>query len=463
MNEKQKSVRILTEGLGIAENSMGLLALGIAGSAAVVCEIALSLKVWVALSLVIKPLVDLTWRWEFFNVFNQSVNLQAILGVLVALLNGVVVVYGRRKPRYSRRVLLLLAAATLSVIITPSSWGVNELVRLFSGVSFFFTAGLVLGEKRKFDRFAMMFLAILCVPLVLSLFQVAGFLPFEYWDDLPDGQQIGRASGTYQHPGELIFFLIYAVPLALYRWDETEKGQRERALLIVFSVLAALALVFTFHRMGWIVIAVELALWHASKRQFKKIIFGGAAVLVLAVVFSGWISMLFGNVTELFSGEADFASGNFIRGRGAHWIAFLTSYAQGGPVRWIIGKGGSVAQVSLASIFEYAENEPHNDYIRILHAYGLAGVCLYVSLLTAFFRESVLHRRSSDPFRRGIGRILLCSLVGVLLLSITMEPMRYPTAVWYLFVLSSIACFLPKSVPLTAVPAAARPKSLQPG
>lgn len=442
MNEKQKSVRIFTEGLGLAENSVGLLALGIAGAVAIVCEIALSMNVWVVFFLVTKPLVDLTWRWQFLDVLNQRVNLQAILGVLVAILNCLVAVFGRRKPRYSRRVLLLLAVATLSVIVTPSSWGVNELVRLFAGVSFFFTAGLILGEKGKFDRFAVMFLAIVCVPLVLSLFQVAGLLPFEYWDDLPDGQRIGRASGTYQHPGDLIFFLIYAVPLALYRWGEIEKGQRERIFLIAFSVLAALALVFTFHRMGWIVIAVELAVWYASRKQFKRIILGSVVVLVLAAVFSDRISILYQGVTELFSGETDFASGNFIRGRGANWIAFLTSYAQGGPVRWIIGKGGSVAQVSLASIIEYSEDEPHNDYIRILHAYGLAGVCLYLSLLTAFFRESLLLRSSSDAFRREIGRILLCSLVGVLLLSVTMEPMRYPTAVWYLFALSSIACFL---------------------
>jgi O-antigen ligase len=131
-----------------------------------------------------------------------------------------------------------------------------------------------------------------------------------------------------------------------------------------------------------------------------------------------------------------------MRGRGANWIAFLTSYANGGPVRWIVGKGGSVAQVSLPGIVEYAENEPHNDFIRILHAYGLAGFLLYLSLLAVFVRQSLRLLKYPDPFRLGIGRVFACSIAGILLVSVTAEPMRYPTSIWYLFAIGSVASFL---------------------
>jgi O-antigen ligase len=391
---------------------------------------------WIFFLLVTKPLVDLTWRWEFFHVINQRVNPQAIIAIAVAVMNGIVLVSSRRYPRHSRRVLLLLGLATLAVIVTPTSWGANELLRLFSGVSFFFSAGVVLGEKNKFDRFAVIFLAVLCIPLILSLFQVAGILPFEYWDWI-DGQETGRASGTYQHPLEIVFFLIYAVPMALHRWENSEKGKAERFFLAVFFLLASLGLVFTFHRAGWVAIVVELGVWYGSKRQLKKILLGALAVTALAVAFSDRVSLLYEPATEMVSGEADFASGNFMRGRGANWIAFLVSYANGGPVRWFIGKGGSVAEVSLVGIVEYSENEPHNDFIRILHAYGLIGLVLYLSLLLKFLQAGLRSRNSASPFHRGLGRILLCSLAGILLLSMTAEPMRYPTSIWYLFALGS--------------------------
>jgi len=199
-----------------------------------------------------------------------------------------------------------LGLATLSVLITPTSWGVNELIRLFSGASFFFTAGLALGDKKKFDRFALVFLAIIYVPLVLSLFQVAGLLPYEYWDWL-DGLEVGRASGTYQHPLEIVFFLVYAVPLALYRWEQSEKRSGERIFLASFFILTAFGLTFTLHRAGWIAIAAEFVIWFASRRQIKKILLSTIAIVVLGMFFTGWLSVFFEPVTEIVTGQADFA------------------------------------------------------------------------------------------------------------------------------------------------------------
>jgi O-antigen ligase len=396
---------------------------------------------WVPFFLVTKPLVDLTWRWEFLEIVNQRVNPQAILAVFVALLNGVVIVFSRRKPRYSGRVLLFLGFAMLSVALTPSSWGINELVRLLSGVSFFFSAGLILSDKKKFDRFSIAFLAVLCLPLFLSLLQVAGILPFEYWDWL-DGHDVGRASGTYQHPTEIVNFLVYAVPLSLYLWENSGKGRIERVFLSLFFVLAFLGLIFTYHRAGWIVISLELVIWFASKKQVKKILFAVLAVTLLAAVFSDWFSLLSQPATEILRGQVDFASGDFLRGRSANWIVFLSSYANGGPLRWVIGKGGSVPDATVVVGFDFAENEPHNDFLRVLHAYGLIGLFLYLSILAAFFRTAIRLQTSTHPFRIAVGRIFFCSLAGIFLLSLTTEPMRYPTGIWYLFALGSVAMFL---------------------
>jgi len=405
---------------------------------------------WIFFFLATKPLIDLTWRWEFLQVFNQRVNPQAIVAVLVVVLNCLAAVFGRRKPRYSALVVALLGLATFSVLLSPTSWGMNELIRLFSGASFFFTAGFVLRDKKKFDRFAVILLATVCVPLILSLFQAAGLLPYEYWDWL-DGLETGRVSGTYQHPLEMVFFLVYTVPLALYRWEQAEKGSGERIFLAAFFLLGACVLGFTLHRAGWIAIAAELVIWFGSKRQMKKILFGSLALVVLAVLFTGWLSVFFEPVTEIVTGEADFATGNVMRGRGLIWIAFLNSYANGGPLRWVIGRGDSVAQVSLPGIVDYAENEPHNDFLRILHAYGLAGLLLYLGLLFVFLREGLRLRGSGVPFQRRTGGILVSSLAGIVLLSLTTEPMRYPTGIWYLFVFASVVMFRAPGLKTAAV------------
>src|SRR5262249_52838079 len=161
-----------------------------------------------------------------------------------------------------------------------------------SGASYYFVAGFALGKKERFDRFSIGFLICLSVPLILSVFQVVGLLPFEYWDWVDD-HDVGRASGTYQHPSEVIFFLVFAFPLALYRWENRSSFRNERSLLLAFFALATAGLVFTIHRAGWIVILVELCVWYGMKGRWKQILVVGLAVLIIGSFFSGWISFLY--------------------------------------------------------------------------------------------------------------------------------------------------------------------------
>jgi O-antigen ligase len=115
----------------------------------------------------------------------------------------------------------------------------------------------------------------------------------------------------------------------------------------------------------------------------------------------------------------------------------------GTPIQWIFGKGGSIADVSQnLGIIDFAENEPHNDYIRVLHAYGLVGIFLYLSILAVFFRTSLRLKEFGNQFERGVGNVLLLTLIGFTVLSVTLEPLRYPTGCWYLFALGSIVVTL---------------------
>jgi len=390
---------------------------------------------WIIFFLVSKPLFDLTWQWEFFNIFNQRVNPQSIVAVLVTLLNLLVGFFSFRNKPYSGRVFLFLGMATVSVVVTPTAEGLNELIRLYSGVSFFFTAGLALAHKKKFDEFSSWLLVVLCLPLALSCLQVAGVLPFNYWDWI-DGHEVGRASGTYQHPLEIVNLLVYAIPLALFRWEKSRRGGGERIFLGTFFVLALVGLGSTLHRVGWVAISVELIVWYFWNKRLKRIALAALAVAALAIAFSDQMALVY-DPTDIVPDRANLESGHFLRGRGANWIAFLASYAKGGPVGWIVGRGGSVPDIGPEAVIELSEDEPHNDFIRILHAYGLVGLFLYLSIIAAFLRQAFHSRESQNPHYRSIGIIVACAVIGTLFLSMTTEPTRYPTAVWYLFALGS--------------------------
>ncbi|MFZ3331523.1 MAG: O-antigen ligase family protein [Candidatus Acidiferrales bacterium] len=442
--------RVLAQGATAAETSTGLAVIAIGGATALLYEFAMSVGKWVPFFLSYKPLIDLTWRWEFIRIVHQSVNIQSILAMFVVVLNGIVVLFSRQRPRHSGLVLMLLGTATVSVIVTPTSWGLNELLRLYAGMSFFFTAGLVLCDKRRFDRFVHCFLWALMVPVILAIFQAIGIVPYEYWD-WTDMGLVGRASGSYQHPLDLAFFLVYAIPLALYRMEDPDEKVRNRAFLVTFLGLAVLALVFTILRMGWFAVCVQIGLWFMFKKKYKLIAASGVVLLLLLLAFSGWVETIF-EPQNFAHEDQSLISPTALRGRGANYILFVNSYLDAGPLHWLIGRGGSVAEGYIQGIGEYSSNEPHDDFIRLLHAYGLLGLGLYFVILWKCFRDSRALQKSRDHFSREVGNIFIVALAAILLLSITAEPMRFPTGVWYLFALGSVASMLRHRVGVHGAP-----------
>ena len=142
--------RTLPERLvGVAATACGATAAGLFGLAGAFANWVANSTSWVFFFLALKPLIDLMWRWSFFRFSEQDVNTQAVVGLAVLSLNGVAVLKNAAWRRLPRRVMLLLAFASLSVVLSPSSWAVNELVRLLAGTTFFYTAGPLLAEPRQ--------------------------------------------------------------------------------------------------------------------------------------------------------------------------------------------------------------------------------------------------------------------------------------------------------------------------
>jgi hypothetical protein len=403
---------------------------------------------WVFFFLALKPLIDLTWRWSFFRFSEQDVNTQAVVGLAVLSLNGVAVLKNAAWRRLPRRVMLMLAFASLSVVLSPSSWGFNELVRLLAGTTFFYTAGPLLAEPRQFDRFAKVFLWAMAVPVILSYFQWAGLLPYDYWDWL-DGQSVGRASGTYPTPLSMSFFLYYAFPIALSMAGGKSQSAWTKGGAVVFLVLALGALAFGNHRTAYIIVALQIFTWLAMT-QGRKAVAAFLAVLLLAAVLSfGWLQTLYAPVGTALSGESDMENGQLFRGRGFQWLLFLNSYASSGPLHWVMGNGASIIAGYDPEDTDVDSVEPHNDYIRILHAYGMVGLLLYLSTLVLFFKRAFRLLRSAEEFPRRLARIMLLALIAIVIQSLMMEPMRFPTGVWYLFAIGA-AMFCVKATPASA-------------
>ncbi len=404
-----------------------------------IVRLATSLDTWVVVFLVSKPLVDLTWQFKFLEFSEQNINPQALMGLLAVAFTGVALFWKRRQLVHNKAVVGLCLLAIVSLAATPTSWGFNELIRLYACLAFFFSAGLVLGSEERFDSFANLFLLAVSVPVVLSYLQEIGLFPYYYWDTI-GGKEVGRATGTYQHPLGIVYLLMYAIPFALYLFDKNRSRLLYRMGLLLFMLLALVALGLTYHRSGQIAILLEIGVWMLLTRKNAKyyLAAGAIAVGITMAVFWQFFSVFYRPLTDAFSNGFNIFDPDFLRGRGMNWFLFLYSFYKGGPIHWLIGLGGSVAEGYVPGLGFLSSNEPHNDFIRILHAYGLLGLGLYFAILGRIFQASRQLRRSGDRFSAGMGTLGLSLLPCILLLSITTEPMRYPAAVWYLFSVASV-------------------------
>lgn len=436
--QQGQGIQLLARVSSVAEDAVGAAACGTVAMTDIVGNWTAFTYGWIMFFLVSKPLWDLTWRWRFLKFAEQGVNVQTVLAVFALGLSAFAVLYGSSWRRLPRRVSVFLVCATLSVLVSPSSQGFNELLRLLSGIVFFYTAGPLLADSKRFDGFAKGLLVVSAVPLILSFFQMAGLLSYDYFDWI-DGVEVGRISGTYQHPLGLIYLFIYAFPLALYIASGNSQTASARNWAWLFLVSASIVLVFTYHRLGYVAIASEVLIGlylHWGKRAAITFLL---ALVVISLLSINFIELLYAPVGESVEHASDNSGKEFLRGRGFQWILYAESYVSGGPIHWVLGLGGSVIAEVEPDDDSYllSPNEPHNDYIRILHAYGLLGLVLYLSILTQFFRRAIHHINSPDRLARSLARVLLPILVAIGLLSLTTEPMRYPTAVWYLFALGS--------------------------
>ena len=429
---------IPASGLALVQNSFGLVAASGYTAFHGLARAASRVDVWVFWLLISKPLIDLTWNWRYVEILQQGVNLQTVVALFAFLLSALAILKIRGKRIRSMALVAFLAWTLLSVAVTPSDWAMNELLRLYSGALLFFVGGYALDTPEKLARFTRFFLLALLVPTLFVFLQAMELVPFSYWDWV-DGRQVGRASGFYETPLEFVRYLLIGVPLALWMRDRSAKASFPWFLSTGFLCLSAPALFFTFHRAGWIVVGLEVFLWQLFTRKARTVMIFAFTLVVFFMLFSQRVESLFTPLTRIVNGEIDLESSELFRGRGALWAIFMDSLFSSNPAIWFIGKGGSIADGFVPGLADGVTNEPHNDFLRILHAYGIVGLSLYLLVLGGFAAiVRRLRKRPPGGFDHDVGTLLLIVLFSTVVMSITTEPMRYPTYVWYFFALASV-------------------------
>jgi O-antigen ligase len=341
---------------------------------------------------------------------------------------------------------LLPPLASLSLIVcgqwffhgTASSYStrmellllLSDLILLFLAVQAFRT----LQDWRGFVWFGMVFGFLICIFGILQHLTFNGKL---YW--FREMHYGGIPFGPYVNRNHFAGFVELILPLALVPLV-LGRVRRERWPVVgVFAVVPIGALFLSVSRGGIVSLGVELALLALvmiQQRTMGKQLFGGAAVLLLAVLMVSWLGV--GQVLQRFSSfqALEATAGKRASMRRDTWQIFLHH-----PVA---GTGLGTLQIvypPYESLYDgKIVNHAHNDYLEALAETGTLGGLCCAWFLGVLFNESRKRlRQLNHSFSGALQLSGLVACCGFLVHSLVDFNLHIPSNAFLFFLMAHLA------------------------
>jgi hypothetical protein len=277
-------------------------------------------------------------------------------------------------------------------------------------------------------------------PCFMIFLQKLGFISYNREAERLGSEIYERATGGYADSFSVALPIIISVFFLLQIIQMNKESRRSQ---IVFEGLLAsylFSLIFTFHRMTYLVVAVVLAMWiYFNKRINYAFILGGVAIAFLSTL-QVFVPDFFGDI-ELFSdSDADVYAGqdgielerSALHGRGWLWAMFMHEYFSAPFLDQMFG-------------IRLPGRAPHNDYIRVLFTVGSFGFSIYMLMLTLIgIRLLVILRhftKSGDLFLKTLTQTAVFMFAFYILGGMTLTISTLSTMSWYFWVLFGIVAY----------------------
>ena len=283
------------------------------------------------------------------------------------------------------------------------------------------------GERRT--AAAVLYITLLAV----SLYGLWNYLTGTEASGVPiDGEIYRRLGATLEHGINCGEFLAMALPITLV-WALSERTRAHRIALTVPLLLPCAAILLTYARTGWIMLALALVLllWYK-----KKILLLPAAALGIGALF-----LLPESVQTRFLSMLDFSNAS-ASGRFVLWGECFALWKD----KWLLGIGLGPENF-YAAYAPYATGlldfqPPHSNmlYLEMFLSTGILGGLLFCGF---FFGIFVRLRRARRAVPEGRGRwqaqALIASLAGAALGGIPEYIWFYPRILFFWCVLFGMA------------------------
>lgn len=191
-----------------------------------------------------------------------------------------------------------------------------------------------------------------------------------------------RSNGIFGSELSQSYFLIPGIVVTLFT---IRNNLLKYGLIALFS----LSIIFTFHRMSWIITILTLALYliKVKKKNAWQIIAVGVYLVVALTYFSSVFSLNLTNISR-----SDLVQERLLEKTMSDRITYYTMVLKKIPQSWLIGFGSRKSKVYYSGMLEvepsYASGERggiHNGYLAIMFYRGIPVMILYTFFLILAF------------------------------------------------------------------------------
>ena len=355
-------------------------------------------------------------------------NLYGVIFALAALLIYWFDCAARQKTPWNAGNLGVFVLGFLLMTVLCTLWAENKAGNL--RVALFFWTGFLLAylaaaQFRSRDERRTAAAILYITLLAVSLYGLWNYLTGSETSDVPiDGEMYRRLGATLEHGINCGEFLAMALPIALV-WALSERTRARRIALTLPLLLPCAAILLTYARTGWIMLALALAvlLWYK-----KKILLLPAAALGIGALF-----LLPESLQARFLSMLDFSNAS-ASGRFVLWSECFALWKD----RWLLGIG--LGPENFYAVYTpYATGlldfqPPHSNmlYLEMFLSTGILGGLLFCGFFFGIFaalRRTV--RAIPEPRSRWEVQALIASLAGAALGGIPEYIWFYPRILFF--------------------------------
>lgn len=369
---------------------------------------------------IVRPLIDLFSNYTIFSYRAISLNLSAVVALVVIAWFLTLVLRERLSWQHSTGLgwlaLLLLWGGLSALVSIDLMQTVSEWLRLSALVIIFVVAYQVAHQRpHALTRLVPVIAIAMVIPVAVALVQLvtASGLSFGGLDN--------RVYGTFGHPNVLGFYLVITISLLIVH--RLRQNKTEQSLLYPWLLAAgALALAFTYTRgayLGFVLIQIIIG-W----MYYRKVLVIGLTTIVGLII--GWQLLNTVMISTFNYNLNDIALLQRITTRDEEADSIdwrVEVFNQMAPKTLEspflgFGLGNFVTLRRQGDIGLFDDPEAHNDYLRLAVEIGFVGTALYllfwISLCATLWRHYRSHHESSWQKKYALfGVALILAILGM--------------------------------------------------